>query len=258
MLGPISPATKKWPDPFESVRRALRSQSVLSFLAAVIWFSPAINHNFIVVNALAGPVIKLSSELLNLVFFPRKRLNQYQQGSEMCIACPFCTQKSNAANLPAENHPGKSARRGRRELKYVQILSQNTQGFNEDKEEIILALMQQKNIFAYAIQETWRLGSDISEKYGYYIIQHGSDSIRTPKKVIHRAASQSSSALMQSELGSKQDHVYCTSETAYSLSSSKWRTSEVNQSLSCLQLLTLLSVPQRKTPVKLSQLIWKN
>ena len=67
----------KWPDPFESVRRALRSQSVLSFLAAVIWFSPAINHNFIVVNALAGPVIKLSSELLNLVFFPRKRLNQY-------------------------------------------------------------------------------------------------------------------------------------------------------------------------------------
>ena len=69
--------TRKWLDPFESVSRALRSQSVLSFLAVVIWFSPAINHNFIVVNALAGPVIKLSSELLNLVFFPRKRLNQY-------------------------------------------------------------------------------------------------------------------------------------------------------------------------------------
>jgi hypothetical protein len=64
----------------------------------------------------------------------------------------------------------------RSELKYVQILSQNTQGFNADKEEIILALMQQKNIFAFAIQETWRLGNDISEKYCYYIIQHGLDS----------------------------------------------------------------------------------
>ena len=98
----------------------------------------------------------------------------------MCLARPFSTQNSNAANLSAKYHPGKSARRGRRELKYVQILSQNTQGFNEDKEEIILALMQQKNIFAYAIQETWRLGNGISEKYGYYIIQHGSDS-KPPK-----------------------------------------------------------------------------
>ncbi len=36
--------------------------------------------------------------------------------------------------------------------------------------------MQQKNIFAYAIQESWRLGNEISGKYGSYIIQHGSDS----------------------------------------------------------------------------------
>ena len=71
----------------------------------------------------------------------------------MCLARPSSTQKSNATNMPVKSNPGKSVR-GRRELKYVQILSQNTQGFNEDKEEIILALMQQKNIFAYAIQET--------------------------------------------------------------------------------------------------------
>ena len=77
----------------------------------------------------------------------------------MCLARPFSMQKSNAANLSAENHPGKSARRGRRGLKYVQILSQNTQRFNEDKEESILSLVQQKDIFAYAIHETWRLGN---------------------------------------------------------------------------------------------------
>ena len=93
----------------------------------------------------------------------------------MCLARLSSTHKSNAANMSVKSNPGKSVR-GRRELKYVQILSQSTQGFNEDKEEIILALMQQKNIFAYAIQETWRLGNEISEKYGYYIIQHGFES----------------------------------------------------------------------------------
>ena len=71
----------------------------------------------------------------------------------MCLACLSSTQNTNAACLSVKSYPGKSVR-GRRELKYVQILSQNTQGFNVDKEEIILALMQQKNIFAYAIQET--------------------------------------------------------------------------------------------------------
>jgi hypothetical protein len=62
----------KWPDPFEFARRALRSQSAFSFLAAVILFQPAINHNIIVVNALAASVFKPSSVLLNLVFFPRR------------------------------------------------------------------------------------------------------------------------------------------------------------------------------------------
>ena len=67
----------------------------------------------------------------------------------MCLARHFSTQTPNAVDLSTKCHPGKSVS-GRRELKYVQILSQNTQGFNEDKEEIILALMQQKNIFTYA------------------------------------------------------------------------------------------------------------
>jgi hypothetical protein len=93
----------------------------------------------------------------------------------MCLARHFSTQTPNAVDLSTKCHPGKSVS-GRRELKYVQILSQNTQGLNTDKEEMILDVMKQKNIFAYSIQETWRIGNEISEKYGYYIIQHGSDS----------------------------------------------------------------------------------
>jgi hypothetical protein len=92
----------------------------------------------------------------------------------MCFARHSSTQKPNAVDLPTKCHPGKSLR-GRRELKYVQILSQNTQGLSSDKEEMILDVMRQHNIFAYSIQETWRIGNEISEKYGYYIIQHGSD-----------------------------------------------------------------------------------
>ena len=148
----------------------------------------------------------------------------------MCLARHSSTQKLNAADLSAKYKPGKSVR-GRRELKYVQILSQNTQGFNEDKEEIILALMQQKNIFAYAIQETWRLGNEISEKYGYYIVQHGSDSM--PPKGHHRAAWLSFSALMRFKLGSKQDQMYCTSAITYLQSSLKWRKSLKKQSPLC-------------------------
>jgi hypothetical protein len=86
----------------------------------------------------------------------------------------FSTQKLNAVNLSIKCHPGKSFR-ARRVLKHVQILSQNTQGLNIDKEEMILDIMQQQDIFAYyAIQKTWRLGNEISEKYGYYIIHDGS------------------------------------------------------------------------------------
>ena len=49
----------------------------------------------------------------------------------------------------------------------MQILSQNTRGFNDEKEEMVLALMQQKNIFPYAVQETWKRGDVLYEKYGY-------------------------------------------------------------------------------------------
>ncbi len=66
--------------------------------------------------------------------------------------------------MSVKSNPGKSVR-GHCQLKYVQILSKNSQVFNEDKEEIILALMQKKIIFACAFQETWRLGNEISKKY---------------------------------------------------------------------------------------------
>ena len=67
----------------------------------------------------------------------------------MCLARHFSTQTPNAVDLSTKCHPGKSVS-GRRELKYVQILSQNTQGLNTDKEEMILDVMKQKNIFAYS------------------------------------------------------------------------------------------------------------
>ena len=40
---------------------------------------------------------------------------------------------------------------------------------------MVLALMQQKNIFAYAVQETWKRGDALYEKYGFLVIQHGPD-----------------------------------------------------------------------------------
>jgi hypothetical protein len=175
----------------------------------------------------------------------------------MCLARPSSTQNSNAANLSVKSNPGKSVR-GRRELKYVQILSQNTQGFNEDKEEIILALMQQKNIFAYAIQETWRLGNEISEKYGYYVIQHGSES--RPKK----GHPSGGVAIILSpdairawiKAGSSVLHFGKSHSRRISLSSLKWRTSKANQLQSCLQLLMLLSATQKRISGMHLQKIW--
>ncbi len=90
----------------------------------------------------------------------------------MCLARHFSTQTPNTVGLSTKCHPGKSVR-GRSELKYVQILSQNTQELNSDKEEMILDVMKH---FAYSIQETWLFENEISEKYGYYIIQHGLES----------------------------------------------------------------------------------
>ena len=65
----------------------------------------------------------------------------------MCLARHLDTQKPNVACFSVDQNPVKSVHR-RREPKYVQILSQNTRGFNDEKEEMVLALMQQKNIFA--------------------------------------------------------------------------------------------------------------
>jgi hypothetical protein len=120
----------------------------------------------------------------------------------------------------------------RSELRYVQILSQNTQGLNEDKEEITLAIMQQKDIFAYAIQAAWRCGNEISDIYGYYIIQHGSDSKPSKGSLSGGVAIILSPDAVRAWLNLKLDLVYCTSVIAYLLSSLKWRTSLANQSLS--------------------------
>jgi hypothetical protein len=68
----------------------------------------------------------------------------------MCIARHSDIQKLGVAGLSVEKKSDKSAQR-RSEPNYVQILSQNTKGFDDDKEEIVLAIMQQKNVFAYAI-----------------------------------------------------------------------------------------------------------
>ena len=40
---------------------------------------------------------------------------------------------------------------------------------------MVLAIMQQKNVFAYAIQESWKLGDGLYEKYCFLVIQHGPD-----------------------------------------------------------------------------------
>ena len=83
-------------------------------------------------------------------------------------------QKPSAAGFSVDKNPDKSAHR-RREPNYVQILSQNTRGFNDEKDKMVLAVMKQTNVFAYAIQETWKLGDGLYEKYGFLVMQHGSD-----------------------------------------------------------------------------------
>ena len=72
-------------------------------------------------------------------------------------------QKPSAAGFSVDKNPDKSAHM-RREPNYVQILSLNTRGFNDEKEEMVLAMMQQKNVFAYTFQETWKLGDGLYEK----------------------------------------------------------------------------------------------
>ncbi len=81
----------------------------------------------------------------------------------MCLARPSSTQKSNAANMSVKSNPGKSVC-GRRELKYVKKLSQNTKGYNEDKEEIILALMQQKFVRKTYLHMLYKKPGDLAKR----------------------------------------------------------------------------------------------
>jgi hypothetical protein len=96
----------------------------------------------------------------------------------MCIARHSDIQKPCVAGLSVEKNPDKSAHR-RSEPNYAQVLSQNTRGFDNDKEEMVLAIMQlhcsRKMYYPNAIQETWKLGDGLFEKYGFLVIQHGSD-----------------------------------------------------------------------------------
>ncbi len=141
----------------------------------------------------------------------------------MCLARPFSTQNTNTASLSVKSYPGKSGC-GRREPKYVQILSQCTQGFNADKKRrnnsSINATEKYICIYHTSNMETWQ--RDLRKiRLLYNLAWIG---LETQK----RATSLSFSALMQFELGSKQDLVYCTLVIAYLLSSVKWRTSMVN------------------------------
>ena len=55
--------------------------------------------------------------------------------------------------------------------KQLKFLSQNVRGLNHDKEEELVDFMCTNNIFACGIQETWRLGSDITENNGFVVVQ---------------------------------------------------------------------------------------
>ena len=62
-----------------------------------------------------------------------------------------------------------------------QFLSQNVRGLNHDKEEELIDFMCTNNIFACGIQETWRLGSNITENNGFVVVQHGCEQKRRRK-----------------------------------------------------------------------------
>jgi hypothetical protein len=72
--------------------------------------------------------------------------------SECALHAIQICKKPCVAGLSFDKKPDKSARR-HSEPNCVQILSQNTRGFDNDKEEMVLAIVQQKNM-AYTIQET--------------------------------------------------------------------------------------------------------
>ena len=82
--------------------------------------------------------------------------NSFNKDIRMCLARHSDMQKPSVSDLVVENLPAKSVHR-RREPKYAQMLSQNTRGFDDEKEDSVLALMQKKKIFAYCLSK--KLGS---------------------------------------------------------------------------------------------------
>jgi len=59
------------------------------------------------------------------------------------------------------------------ELEYT-FFSQNVRGFGSlEKEEEVISFMRRNRVFAYALQETWRSGTQETCIHGFAIIQHG-------------------------------------------------------------------------------------
>lgn len=61
----------------------------------------------------------------------------------------------------------------RRELRNLQLFSQNAQGLNDDKFEELLAFMRKSSCFAFAVQETWRKGQSSVENQGFVMQCNG-------------------------------------------------------------------------------------
>ena len=56
----------------------------------------------------------------------------------------------------------------------VKIYSQNSRGLRADKLEEVLATMKEENVFAWTLQETWRLDTiEHDNDDGYVTINHG-------------------------------------------------------------------------------------
>jgi len=57
---------------------------------------------------------------------------------------------------------------------YVNIVSQNTRGLSEDKEEELINSWKKRNVFAGCLQETWRAGGLTQwENNGFVFIHNG-------------------------------------------------------------------------------------
>ena len=57
--------------------------------------------------------------------------------------------------------------------KCVNFVSQNTRGFNVNKEEELIDCWQKNKVYAGCIQETWRTGKESWENGGFVFIHNG-------------------------------------------------------------------------------------